>query len=180
MNLIIFDIDDTLTKSEYQHQLAYVNSMKEIGITKINQNWKEYKHHTDSYILKVNYENNFTEKFSIKNVPSFESKMTEIMRTLKKVEEIQGAKDFIDYLREERKYALAFATGSFRKPAILKLEQAKLWYDEKLVAASNEYYKREHIVSSAIEKAKKYYQGFLFRIWREKFCQANKVTSKQF
>ena len=59
MNLIVFDIDDTLTKSEYQHQLAYVNTMKEFGITDINENWREYTHHTDSYILKKNYENNF-------------------------------------------------------------------------------------------------------------------------
>ena len=35
MNLIVFDIDDTLAKSEYQHQLAYVNAMKEFGITEL-------------------------------------------------------------------------------------------------------------------------------------------------
>lgn len=158
MNLIVFDIDDTLTKSEYQHQLAYVNSMKESGITEINQNWKEYKHHTDSYILKINYENNFSEKFDLKTVPSFESKMTKIMQNQKGVEEIQGAKKFIDYLRKEKNYALAFATGSFRKPAMLKLKQAKLWHDEKLVATSNEHYEREQIVNSAIEKAKEFYR----------------------
>ena len=125
MNLIVFDIDDTLTKSEYQHQLAYVNSMKEIGITKINQKWNEYKHHTDSYILKVNYESNFDAKFDLETVPSFESKMTKIMQSLADVEEIQGAKVFIDYLRYEKKYALAFATGSFRKPAMLKIKTSK-------------------------------------------------------
>ncbi len=37
MNLIVFDIDDTLTKSEYQHKLAYVNTMKEFGINKMKK-----------------------------------------------------------------------------------------------------------------------------------------------
>ena len=158
MNLIVFDIDDTLTKSELQHQHAFVNSMKEIGITDINQNWKEYKHLTDSHILKVNYENNFDKKFDIKIVESFESKMTEMMQGLNSVVEIEGAGAFIDYLRIEKKYALAFATGSFRKPAMLKLDQANLWHDKRLVATSNELFEREQIVLSAIEKAKEYYQ----------------------
>lgn len=52
---------------------------------------------------------------------------------------------------------MTFATGSLLKPAILKLEQAKIWYDEKLIASSNLFYEREQIVSDSIEKAKKYY-----------------------
>lgn len=39
MNLIVFDIDETLTKSDYHHKVAYLNSMKEIGVTEVNENW---------------------------------------------------------------------------------------------------------------------------------------------
>jgi beta-phosphoglucomutase-like phosphatase (HAD superfamily) len=74
MNLIVFDIDGTLTKSEFHHQLAYLKSMKEIGIVEVNQNWKEYQHHTDSYILKVNYENSFDDKFEFELLNNFEKK----------------------------------------------------------------------------------------------------------
>jgi phosphoglycolate phosphatase-like HAD superfamily hydrolase len=157
MNLIVFDIDDTLTKSEDQHQLAYINAMKEIGITEINQNWGEYLHHTDSYILKKNYENNFADKFDLNLINNFEIRMTEIMQTLEPVKEIDGAKKFVDFLRTNKKYALAFATGSLLQPAFLKLEQAGIWHDKNLVAASNQFYKREQIVTDAIEKAKQYY-----------------------
>ena len=55
-NLIVFDIDDTLTKSEVQHQHAYIEAMKHFGINNINQNWTDYKHMTDSFILKENFE----------------------------------------------------------------------------------------------------------------------------
>ena len=88
MNLIVFDIDDTLTKSVIQHQQAFVNSMQEIGIIKINQNWKEYKHHTDSYILKKNYEKSFTGMCDLDVIRNIESKMVEILKKFDPIEEI--------------------------------------------------------------------------------------------
>jgi len=157
MNLIVFDIDDTLTKSEYQHQLAYVNTMKEFGITEINQNWSEYKHHTDSYILKKNYENNLTDKFDFSFISDFENRMTEIILSLNKVSEIDGAKNFIDYLTYKTDYAISFATGSLLKPAFVKLNQAGINHNEKLVVGANEIYEREGIVKEAIGRAKEFY-----------------------
>jgi phosphoglycolate phosphatase-like HAD superfamily hydrolase len=157
MNLIVFDIDETLTKSDYHHKVAYLSSMKEIGVTKINQDWKGYQHHTDSYILKVNYENNLPNKFDFRILSHFEDRMTEIMQILEPVKEISGAIKFVDYLRDEKNYALTFATGSLLKPAILKLEQATIWHDKKLIASSNNFYEREEIVKDAIERAKQYY-----------------------
>ncbi len=162
MNLIVFDIDDTLTKSEYQHQLAYVNTMKEFGITKINQNWREYKHHTDSYILKKNYENNLTDQFKFSFINDFENRMTELILSLKKVSEIKGAKSIIEFLTDKTDYAISFATGSLLKPAFVKLNQAEINYNEKLVVASNKIYQREGIVKEAIERAKEFYEVNLF------------------
>lgn len=158
MNLIVFDIDGTLTQSVSQHQFAYVQAMKSIGITDINQNWKEYKHHTDSYILKENYESNFNNRFDPVMLDDFENRMIEIMTALEPVKAIGGARNFVDFLRNEKKYALAFATGSLLKPAILKLGQADVWYSEELIIASNQFYERESIVIEAIEKARQYYK----------------------
>lgn len=158
MNLIVFDIDDTLTKSENQHQLAFVKAMKEIGVTEINQNWKEYQHHTDSYILKVNYENNFSQAFDWNMIGNFDQRMSEIMQTLEPVQEIKGARNFVDYLRFEKNYALAFATGSLLQPALLKLKQATIWHVKNLISSSNQHFEREQIVADAVEKAKQYYK----------------------
>jgi len=158
MNLIVFDIDDTLTKSEYQHQLAYVNTMKEFGITTINQNWSEYKHHTDSYILKKNYENNLAEKFDFSFIHDFENRMTELILSLEKVSEINGAKNIINYFNGKTNYAISFATGSLLKPALIKLNQSGIKYKAELVVGSNETYEREGIVEKAIKKAKDFHQ----------------------
>ena len=157
-NLIVFDIDDTLTKSEFQHQLAYVNTMKEFGITKINQDWKTYKHHTDSYILKKNYENNFEENFHLSFIKGFETKMTTAILLLKKVEEIKGARAAVDFFMNQTNYGVAFATGSILQPALVKLNQAEIKFTEELVVGSNSIYEREGIVKEAIERAKDFYQ----------------------
>lgn len=89
-NLIVFDIDDTLTKSENQHQQAYVDAMLHFGISEINKDWKTYKNMTDSYILKKNYEANLEKDFNMKSfIPEFENKMTELFLALPKTKEIK-------------------------------------------------------------------------------------------
>jgi len=158
MKLIVFDIDDTLTKSEYQHQLAYVNTMKEFGITKINQVWSEYEHHTDSYILKVNYEANLKKDFDFEFLGRFETRMTQILLTLKQVSEIDGARDCITNFSKRSDYAIAFATGSLLQPALIKLNQAEIDFDEQLVVGSNSVFSREEIVQGAINQAKLFHQ----------------------
>ncbi|CAM1334801.1 HAD family hydrolase [Tenacibaculum aestuariivivum] len=157
-NLIVFDIDDTLTSSENKHQIALVNTMEAFGITKINQNWKSYKNVTDSYILKHNFEANFSQTFDSLLISAFEAKMAELFLELPKTVEISGAKNIIDFFMKETDYAICFATGSFLQPALLKLKQASINFVPALVAASNTVYTREAIVELAIAKAKKYFQ----------------------
>lgn len=163
MNLIIFDIDDTLTKSEDQHQLAFVESMKEFRILKINQNWKDYLHHTDSYILKENYIRNLSKPFDFQFIDRFEIRMTEHILKLSKVSEIKGASSMIEALIPNAAYGFAFATGSLLKPALLKLNQAGINYDPKLVVGSNRTFDREGIVSEAIQRAKEFYKVESFK-----------------
>ncbi len=157
-NLIVFDIDDTLTKSEKQHQTAYVNAMKHFGMTEINQDWRTYKNVTDSYILKEVFELNFQRAFDLEMIPDFEEKMTAEMLTMQKTEAIPGAGTIVDYFLRETDYAICFATGSLHKPAMLKLEQAGINFIPELVEASNTIYTREDIVRSAMNKAKNYFQ----------------------
>lgn len=157
-NLIVFDIDDTLTKSENKHQESYVNTMLDFGITEINQDWKSYQNVTDSYILKVNYEANLNKTFDFSFIPEFEEKMNEKILALPKAEEIAGASKIVDFFMKETDYAICFATGSLLQPAYIKLTQANINFVPDLLEASNNIYTREEIVKSAIEKAKKYFQ----------------------
>lgn len=157
-NLIVFDIDDTLTKSENQHQTAFVNTMINFGITEINKNWKSYKNVTDSYILKQNFETNFEKDFEISFIAEFEDKMTSLFLKEPETVEIEGAKKIVDFFMRETDYAICFATGSLLKPALIKLEQATINFVPDLVESANSIYTREDIVKSVINKAREYFQ----------------------
>lgn len=161
-NLIVFDIDDTLTLSETQHQNAYVNAMKHFGIEAINQDWKTYTHHTDSYILKENYERNFSEEFSFSFIPDFEKEMVRRLLLLPETKAVAGAGEVVRYLIDKTSYAVCFATGSLLAPALIKLEQATIPFVPELVSASNAFFERENIVKTAIQKAIHFYKVTTF------------------
>ena len=157
-NLIVFDIDDTLTKSEFQHQTAFVETMKHFNIHDIDQNWETYTHMTDSFILKKNYERNLPNSFSLDFVDEFENQMTEAILELKPVTEIKGASIALKHILSHTDFGVCFATGSFLKPALLKLKQAGIPADHNLVVGSNSHLSREEIVKEAINTAKQFYQ----------------------
>lgn len=162
-NLMVFDIDDTLTKSEVQHQHAYIETMKHFGIKNVNQNWIDYKHMTDSFILKENYEKNLSKPFDFSIINQFEAYMSKRMLALNPVNEIMGANDMIREIKAASNYSFCCATGSFYKPALLKLNQAKISIEEDLVVGSNTSFTREEIVQKAINKAKEYYKVKRFK-----------------
>lgn len=160
--LVVFDIDDTLTKSEDQHQTAYVHAMRHFGIHDIDKNWKNYLHHTDSYILKENYERNKMKAFDLSFIAEFEIEMTTRIQNLSKTSEISGAAEIVRYFLNDTDYGVCFATGSLVQPAYIKLEQAGIPFIPELVVGSNHFYSREEIVKKAIDKAKDFYKVDIF------------------
>lgn len=157
-NLIVLDIDDTLTSSEDKHIDALLFAMKHFDITKVDTDWRNYEHASDSYIFKVNYEKTHNKAFSFDVIPEFEHIMTKRFLEGKDTTEIAGAKKVVDFFINETNYGVCFATGSIRKPGILKLQQAEINYIPEVLSASNGLFPREEIVASAIEKAKKHFK----------------------
>ena len=156
-NLIVFDIDGTLTNSVSIHQKAFTKALGQIGVDKIDSNYKTYKHHTDSYIAKVIYEKNRNKIFVAQIISKFETLLTKNIAEDLGISEIKGAKKLLETIEKNSDYGICFATGSLLKPAILKLQQAGIKFNSKLLVAANEILDREGIVKAAILKAEKYY-----------------------
>ncbi|WP_378185908.1 HAD family hydrolase [Aquimarina sp. W85] len=78
------------------------------------------------------------------------------MKTVNRTKEIVGARAMIESLRQN-KVPFSFATGALPKPAIAKLQQCDIWYDEALLATSKTHESREGFVMDAIVRAKRYY-----------------------
>jgi len=159
--LYIFDIDGTLTDSVPMYLISVTKAMMSLGIKDIDTDYNNYKHHTDSYALRYNYERNFRGSFSKNLLKDFENNLMEQMFQFDPVKEINGAKSLIELFRDNA-IPFCFATGALPKPAMLKLQQCDIWYNEQLLATSMTHESREGFVMDAVERAKKFYNTSVF------------------
>lgn len=154
--LVVFDIDGTLTDSLPLYHKVVIQSLKLMGIKEVDTDFYSYKYHTDSYTLKFNYENQFNKPFAKKLLNEFENILFSELQKYPDIVEINGAKTCVNNLLKSN-YAITFATGSLLKPAILKMNQCDIWYEESLIATSKISFDRETFVLQAIENAKSYF-----------------------
>ncbi len=160
-SLFIFDIDGTLTDSVFMYLEAVTKSLQSVGITNIDTDYDNYKHHTDSYALRYNYEQNFNTEVPSDLLHQFETDLVCQMSKFDPVKEIKGAKSLLEMFRV-RNIAFCFATGSLPEPSMIKLDQCDIWYDEKILATSKTHESREGFVLDAIERAKAFYDQNTF------------------
>jgi len=154
--LLIFDIDDTLTESATIHQLLFKESLEELGVKNMNSNFGGYQHHTDSYISKCIFESYFNSDFDADKCQEF-GKLLSTKMAKQQIIEIPGAKNILQKIKLDENYAICFATGSLRIPAIQKLKSINSPFSESLLVASDNIFERENIVLKAIEAAKNQY-----------------------
>ena len=157
--LIVFDIDGTLTDSKYIHYAAYVGAFNDLGFESFSNDFASYKHYTDSGIFAEAYQNEFGKVPSEREIEKFaDSHLKHFKEVLKlaKINEIKGARDFLKQL-EETNWASCFATGSFLRPAKIKLQNASIPFSQEVLATASEHLARKDIVLAAIKKAKDYY-----------------------
>lgn len=154
--LIIFDIDGTLVESVSTYHHVVIQALKALGIEDIDTNFNALLHHTDSYALKYNYENYFNKPLSPELINRFEDLLFEYLNQFPKTEAILGAKHIVNQLKHFG-YAIAFATGSLPKTALLKLQDAEIWYDKRVLSTSKNSFSREGFVLEAIDNAKIFY-----------------------
>jgi phosphoglycolate phosphatase-like HAD superfamily hydrolase len=157
-NLLVFDIDGTLTDTVLPHQKAFVQALQQIGVQQIDTNFKSYKHHTDSFIAKEIFEKDTRQPFDSSTLLKFEQHLLNNLIQALTFTEIAGAKDLLAWLEKETNYAICFATGSLLQPAIYKMEQVGIPFIPSSLVASNQILERENIVKAAIQAAKKRYQ----------------------
>jgi phosphoglycolate phosphatase-like HAD superfamily hydrolase len=150
--LIIFDIDGTLADSVEQHQKAFTESLLEIGVNTINTEFNLFKHHTDSFIAKEIYELDQQHPFSVEKFNQFEKALTKKITT-QQFEEISGAKELIEKLKDAPNTLYSFATGSLRKAAEHKLNSVGINFESWQLVASDHIYEREKILEKVIKNS---------------------------
>jgi phosphoglycolate phosphatase-like HAD superfamily hydrolase len=160
MFLFVFDIDGTLTDSVALHEICYLQALSELGITEVDTNWDSYAHFTDSWVFAEVFLRNFgrsPNKNERDEFASTSSRCFDKIADEQPFREIPGARTFLKRLQSDMKTGFAFATGSFRQPAMKKLDMIGLEVPSELVVTASEFETREDIVLHAISAARSYF-----------------------
>jgi phosphoglycolate phosphatase-like HAD superfamily hydrolase len=164
MKLAIFDVDGTLVNIHKIEEDCFVRTFaEEFGIVRINCNWSEYIHVTEPGIVSQI----FQEKLG--RIPSDKDFLTIKKHFLKLLQkacethpnlffEIPGSAKVISQLKVDSDWSIAIATGSWRDPALFKLEKADIEITGIPFVSGDDEFSREAIVKASIEKAKNLYQ----------------------
>ena len=154
-HLIVFDIDDTLTRSMSIDEELFVRAITEVlGIENINSDWSTYRNVTDSGVIEEITGGDVGKVAAVRD--RFVTLLTSKSRT-EPFREVPGAKRMLKTLRHHAGFECALATGAWRESALIKLHSAELGIDGLPLATCGDSPRREEIVQMALERAQAQY-----------------------
>ncbi len=158
MQLVIFDIDGTLTDTNHVDEHAIVGALQDVlGLSDLSTDWSTYEHSTDSGIVKEvisrvhgsvppHVLQRVQDKF-YEYLEAFYSTSPDLFMAM------PGGQSVLRELTQAG-YATAIATGSWRESALFKLRVARVWKDDVPMATSDDSVSRSEIIQTAIERSK--------------------------
>ena len=163
MNLVMLDIDGTLTQSyEYDQEVFGLAIAEVLRCPPVNADLNGY---TDKTSLGVTQE-------AIRRITGRSPEVEEIKEVKRRVlwhlkrmyqespgifAEIPGAGCFLDQLRNLDGTGIAIATGCWRSEALFKVHASGLMVDGIPMATSDEHWDRKRIMTIATQKAEELY-----------------------
>ena len=160
MQLVIFDLDGTLTQTTSVDAECYVRALAdEAGIERINTRWSDYVHVTDSGIT----EQIFLEHRGRAPTPDELARLQRRFVTLLEAAFTQlpgsftpmaGAAHALQRLQREPDWAVAIATGSWRASAMLKLRLAGIDIAGVPAAFADDSVARQAIVQTVLARSR--------------------------
>ena len=155
--LIVFDVDDTLTRTMSVDEVLFVRAAQEVlEVENINTDWSAYRNVTDAGIIAEIIKRHGGEVDSVRD--RFVTLLRAECRVAPdKFREVPGAKRMLSKLRQDPKFECSLATGAWRESALIKLRHAGLEIDGVPLATCDDSPQREEIVRVSIERARTQY-----------------------
>jgi phosphoglycolate phosphatase-like HAD superfamily hydrolase len=159
VNLIVFDLDGTLTKTNAVDDICFVQAFADtFGMRLINTSWEEYEHATDLGILQQAFVQTFNRPLGRPEISRF---IECFLGLLKKSHagdanlfgEIPGAASLLSRLKDNSEWSVAIATGCWEASARFKIQMARTGADDLPAAFAEDGPSREAVVKTAIERA---------------------------
>lgn len=163
MNLVLFDIDGTLTHTVSTDEECFTSAYLEaLGIPNINTDWSVYSHCVDSTICYEIIQSRLERPPRDDEIRRLKECFVDHLRAcaLKdplSFQPIPGAIELLTHLRSSQDWMIAIATGGWECSARLKLELAGIQVDGIPLASADDGFTREEILSTSISRAKAHY-----------------------
>ena len=176
--LVMFDIDGTLVDSSDVDTRCFTTAVWQVTGVNIDSDWSQYEHATDAGIVAE-----FIERQGFTNKREIASAIKRVFvalieQSLKRepLKEIEGAGQFLSYLRSRSDVVISLATGGWHDSAALKLQSAGINFQDLVLVSSDAAIDRAGIMTISRQKASAgrdlpvVYFGD--GVWDKKACEA--------
>jgi phosphoglycolate phosphatase-like HAD superfamily hydrolase len=166
VDLVIFDIDGTLTATNEVDTRCFARAFFDVFSIAIDTAWNAYPHRTDSGIIRHNFHAHFGRGPTARELDGFKERFLHLLErewreAPRDFAEVAGAGAALARIKRERSFAPAVATGGWRVSALFKLEKGRVPMVEIPAAFADD---AEEIARLAITRAIAHYQRNFKRV----------------
>lgn len=164
MKLVVFDFDGTLARTDGVDGECFIQAIEEaLQIRDFSKEWTDYEHVTDEGITRQIFMERFGrqphDEERTKVIDHFVGLLnTRCIANKLEFGEVPGAAFLVNQLREGGEWAVALATGAWRRSVEFKTQRAGLPIADIPSAFAEDGPSRESIVLTAIERASAHYR----------------------
>jgi len=159
MNLVVFDIDDTLTQTMEVDVECLLQAVRELlTFDPSDLDWNDFPHVTSDGVLEVLYQRAFGRSPGPGDRQAFLERSLELLDIAHRNDPtrftaVPGAPEILAHLVASPRWTVALATGAWRRTAEFKLDAAGLEHADLPFASSDDHVTRAVIVQTAIDRA---------------------------
>jgi phosphoglycolate phosphatase-like HAD superfamily hydrolase len=163
MNLVIFDIDGTLTESVAVDEVCFVQAFQDVlGIEGINTDWLDYTFQTDSGLALEICRKHLGRDPAKGEISRLQSRFVHLLGaaiegTGQPMRAMAGAAALLQGMTGDARWQVAIATGGWSVSARFKLASAGLPVDAFPWASADDALHRVDILRTALQRAGRHY-----------------------
>ncbi len=159
MNLIIFDIDGTLTQTNEVDSICFAQAIMDVlDIPELNTNWASYKYSTDSGLLNEIFESHFQRLPTEDEINTIKDRFVSYLKQAWLNDKflyspILGAETIFRKIQDLSTWHMGIATGAWKSSALFKLESATIPHVELPKSYADDHVERAEIIKKTIKQA---------------------------
>ncbi len=164
MNLIIFDIDGTLTQTNDVDSICFAKAIKDmLQINDLNTDWASYQYSTDSGLLNEIYTHFLQRLPSSEEIDLIKTRFVDYLKQAWQEDKacyapVPGAISLFEQILALSHWHAALATGGWKESALFKLSSAEIPHQSLPKAYADDHVERTEIIKVAIKQARSLHQ----------------------